>query len=112
MGFKLCTALFIARFHAVPQIFSVTPSTGSTKGATKLTIQGSGFADSAFSTDGDSGQGNKVFLYNDKYQFECPIGKDSQTSIECNTPNNMDVTEELTVKVQSNGVTSTSTASG
>ena len=110
MGFKLCTVLFIARFHAVPQIFSVTPSTGSTKGATKLTIQGSGFADSAFSTDGDSGQGNKVFLYNDKYQFECPIGKDSQTSIECNTPNNMDVTEELTVKVQSNGVTSTSTA--
>ncbi|XP_069115226.1 fibrocystin-L-like [Argopecten irradians] len=88
----LCVAavLLLVRFSESAQVTGINPSTGSTNGATKLSISGNGFSKNEFSFGGSVSTtpvGNKVTLVSGAQQFDCPVFIDGthETQILCIT---------------------------
>uniref|UniRef100_A0A8C9VYU4 PA14 domain-containing protein n=1 Tax=Scleropages formosus TaxID=113540 RepID=A0A8C9VYU4_SCLFO len=84
----------------------LTPKVGSLNGATRLTIQGEGFADAnQFSLNGDSKEyGNSVLLVSDTRSIPCDVERDSTHSnqITCNTRTMPE--DDFVVRVSIDGV--------
>ncbi|XP_053468790.1 PKHD1 like 1, tandem duplicate 1 [Ictalurus furcatus] len=87
----LCLLICILQvnFSGAQYVLSVTPTVGSTNGATRLTIQGNGFAQqSQFSFDASNPDiGNTVTLVSSTRSFPCDVEKDAtvSTKITCYT---------------------------
>ena len=75
-------------FVLLPHISSISPSAGSTKGGTRVTVTGGGFYGTVTVTIGS---------------VRCKITSLSYNSIECTTANAYVASETLSVKVRSNG---------
>lgn len=92
-----------------PQITqNIQPRYGSLRGETLIRIRGKNFSPNKFDLNDPSNPdvGNRVYLFNDNYEFECDVQVDDSTTdqIMCRTPNNMDTNWEwLSVKVKSDG---------
>ncbi|KAG7317211.1 hypothetical protein KOW79_019509 [Hemibagrus wyckioides] len=87
----LCLVIWILQinFSGAQRVLRVTPKLGSTNGATRLTIEGNGFAQqSQFSFDNSNPDiGNTVTLVSSTRSFPCDVEKDAtlSTKITCYT---------------------------
>ncbi|KAI5091821.1 fibrocystin-L precursor, partial [Silurus meridionalis] len=98
------------------RVLSVTPKLGSMNGATRLTIQGSGFAQqSQFSFDTSNPDiGNTVTLVSSTRSFPCDVEKDAtlSTKITCYTRSMPQDNYMLAVKVDGVPIPTTGVCSG